>query len=446
MTNDFQTGPNLSRRSLLGLGLGALTAPALAACSGVSTSGTGGGAGSINFLSTQFTPVEERQRFEKILADKVSGTKVGYNPVDNSTFATTLRTQVEAGKVQVNLVGGLHGDLAPLADKLTDLDDIAGSLGDRGFATDLTDLAKLGGSTTKYIPWMQATYLLAVNKKALQWLPSGVDVQKLTYDQFLSWMTAARQGNGGKPVFGLGAGPKGLYHRFFQGFLLPSFTGGQITTFRSPEAVTAWEYMKQLWAQTAPASTNYDFVQEPLQRGEVLVGFDHVARLAAAPKDKPDDWVMVPAPRGPKGLGYMLVIAGLAIPKGAPDADKSKEVIKALTTAPVQLEVLRQNAFFPVVKADLPTDLPSAVGLEATGVKAQQSAEGTILSLPPVGLGAKDGEVAQVFKNTFKEICLDGKPVRQVLDAQAVKLNAILDEVKVACWRPDPVGSPCRVA
>src|SRR6266545_4950963 len=97
--------PRMNRRTLLGLGLGALAAPALAACSGVSTSGTGGGAGSVNFLSTQFTPVEERQRFEKILADKVTGTKVGYNPVDNSTFATTLKTQVEAGKVQVNLVG-----------------------------------------------------------------------------------------------------------------------------------------------------------------------------------------------------------------------------------------------------------------------------------------------------------------------------------------------------
>jgi len=438
MTNEARA----TRRALL---QAALAAPVLAACGGVSTSGTGG-AGSVNFLSTQFTPVEERQRFEKILSDKVTSSKVGYNPVDNSTFATTLRTQVEAGKVQVNLVGGLHGDLAPLGDKLMDLDDLAGSLTDRGFAADLTGLAKLGGSTAKYIPWMQATYLLAVNKKALQWLPSGVDVQKLTYDQFLSWMTAAKAGNGGKPVFGIGAGPKGLYHRFFQGFLLPSFTGGQITTFRSAEAATAWEYMKELWAQTAPASTNYDFVQEPLQRGEVLVGFDHVARLAAAPKDKPDDWLMVPAPSGPKGLGYMLVIAGLGIPKGAPDADKAKEVIRTLTTPPVQTEVLRQNAFFPVVKADLPSDLPPAIGLEAKGVADQQAASNAILSLPPVGLGAKDGEVAQVFKDTFKQICLDGKPVKATLDSQATKLNAILDELKVACWKPDPTGSPCRAA
>jgi multiple sugar transport system substrate-binding protein len=436
----------LSRRGLLGLGLGTAAAPLLSACGGVSTSGADGGKGTVNFLSTQFTPVEERQRFETILSNRVSAAKVAFNPVDAGVFASTVQSQVDAGKVQVSLVGGLHGDLAPHASRLVDLDDVIGSLADRGFASDLTALGKLGGSTTKYVPWMQASYVLAVNKKALQWLPSGVDVQKLTYNQFLDWMIAARRGNGGKPVFGLPAGAKGLYHRFFQGFLLPSFTGGQITTFRSADAVAAWQYMKQLWAQTAPASTNYDFMQEPLQRGEVLVAWDHVARLVGAPAAKPDDWVMVPTPRGPKGLGYLLVVAGLAIPRGAPEPDKAKAVIKALTTSDAQLDVLRRNAFFPVTNATLPTDLPGAVALEATAVQGQQKADGAILSLPPVGLGAKDGEVSQVFKNVFKEICLDNKPVPQVLGAQAQQLNAILSAAKVPCWRPDPTGTPCMVA
>jgi multiple sugar transport system substrate-binding protein len=60
-------------------------------------------------------------------------------------------------------------------------------------------------------------------------------------------------------------------------------------------------------------------------------------------------------------------------------------------------------------------------------------------------VGSKDGEVAQVYKNCFKEICLDGKPIQGVLDAQAARLNAILDEIKVACWKPDPAGTPCKV-
>ncbi|MFS8478373.1 MAG: ABC transporter substrate-binding protein [Micromonosporaceae bacterium] len=445
MTNSIPGGPRISRRALLGLGLGAVAAPALSACGGVSTTGADGGSGSVNFLSTQFTPVEERQRFEKILAERVSAAKVAYNPVEAGVFNSTITSQVDAGKVQISLVGGLHGDLAPHADRLMDLDDLAGTLTDRGFAADVVALGKLGGSTVKYVPWMQATYVMAVHKKALEWLPSGADPEKLTYDQLLEWATAGRAGNGGKPIFGFPAGPKGLYHRFFQGYLLPSFTGGQITTFRSPEAVQAWEYMKELWAVTAPASTNYDFMQEPLARGEVLVAWDHVARLVSAPKDNPDDWMMVPAPRGPKGLGYMLVVAGLAIPRGAPEADKAKETIKALTTDDTQIDVLRENAFFPVVDVTPPDSLPPAIRLEAAAVQAQQNADGAVLSLPPVGLGAKDGEVSQIFKNCFKEICIDGRPVQQVLDAQAQQLNTILDELKVDCWQPDPAGQTCRV-
>ncbi|MFI5937607.1 ABC transporter substrate-binding protein [Actinoplanes sp. NPDC051494] len=435
----------LSRRSLLALGAGVAAAPLLSACGGVSTSGADGGAGSVTLMSNQFSPVEEKQRFEKILQARVTGEKVAFNQVETGIFASTLQTQVDAGKVQVSAVGALHGDLAQHAERLIDLDDVLAGLADRGFAAELTELAKLGGTTTKYIPWMQASYVLAVHKKALEWLPSGADVQKLTYDQLLAWTTAGQQATG-KPILGIPAGPKGLYHRFFQGFLLPSFTGGQITTFRSPDAAAAWEYMKQLWAQTSRGSTNYDNLQEPLQRGEVLIGFDHVARLVGAPADKPDDWLMVPAPSGPKGLGYMLVLAGLGIPKGAPETDKAKDVLKALTTPEVQLDVLRQNAFFPVTNVAIPSDLPPAIALAAAAIRAQREAPNAILSLPPVGLGARDGEVGQIFKNCFKEICLDGKPVQQVLDAQAGELNKIMDELKIPCWKPDPVGENCRAA
>lgn len=439
-----QTG-SISRRTLLGAGVGAAAGPVLAACGGETTSGTGE-EGEVTFLSTQFEPVEERQRFEQVLADRGGEVAVAFNPVDAGVFATQVTSQVDADRVQVSLLGGLHGDLAPHADRLVDLDELAAGLADRGIPPDLTELGRLGGGTVKYIPWMQASYVFAVHRQALEWLPSGVDPEQLTYDGLLDWMIAARQGNDGTPVFGFPAGPEGLYHRFFQGYLLPSFTGGQITTFRSPEAVQAWEFMRELWANTADASTNYDFMQEPLQRGEVLVGFDHVARLVDAPAQDPDQWLMVPAPRGPQGLGYMLVVAGLAIPRGAPEPDGAEALIEALAVPETQVEVLRQNAFFPVVAADLPGDLPPAVALEAAAVRAQQEAPDALVSLPPVGLGEQDGEVSQIFKNCFIEICLDGNPIPQVLDDQGSQLDAIMAELDVPCWLPDPAADSCRVS
>jgi multiple sugar transport system substrate-binding protein len=436
----------VSRRTALKLGLGATALPFLAgglsSCSGASTAG----GGDFTFLSTQFTPVEEKQRYEKILASSVTDPKVSYTSLATGDFTNQVRTQVAAGKVSIGLAGGLHGDLAPLADELQDLDALKGQLGSVGISDELWELAKVGGTTTKYVPWMQATYVVAAHKSALEHLPSGADQNALTYDQYLQWAVNGKKATG-KAIFGFPAGSKGLYHRFFQGFLLPSFTGGQISTFTSPEAVEAWTYMQELWANMNPASTNYDNLQEPLARGEILVGWDHVARLVDAPKAKPEDWVMLPAPSGPKGLGYMLIVAGFAVPKGA-DLEQATKVITALTKPAAQGETLKQNAFFPVVSGDFTSGLPAPIALEAGAVTAQQGAGKALVALPPVGLGAKDGEVSQVFKDCFAQICKEGKSPAAVLGAQAKVLQGILDTAKVPCWAPDPVveGQPCTVA
>lgn len=446
MNDAFSSPARLpSRRSLLLAGLGtALSAPFLSACAGFDTSGAAAGQGTVGFLSTQFTPVEEKQRYEAVLK-KFVRVPTAYNPVDPGVFASTVKSQASAQNVRTSLLGGLHGELAPLSSSLEDTDGILQDLSGRGFTKEMLDLTKVGGSTAKYVPWMQATYVVAVNKKALEWLPSGVDVNDLTYEGFLEWAKAARQG-AGRPVFGMPAGPKGLHHRFYQGFLLPSFTGGQITTFRNADAVAAWTYMQELWANMAPASTNYDAMQEPLARGEVLVAWDHVARLVGAPGDKPGDWLMVPAPRGPKGRGYMLIIAGLALPKGGKDRDLAEQVIRGLSEPLTQVETLRRNAFFPVVQTELPTDLTGAIALEAQAVRRQQRSAEALLALPPVGLGPKEGEVSQIFKNCFQEICLNGSGIQPVLDRQASELNTILKDLNVPCWAPDPVSAKCEVA
>ncbi|MDR6557660.1 multiple sugar transport system substrate-binding protein [Arthrobacter pascens] len=445
MNDRFASTALPSRRSMLLAGLGtALSVPFLSACAGFDTSGAAAGQGTVGFLSTQFTPVEEKQRYEQVLK-KFVRVPVAYNSVDPGVFASTVKSQAAAGNIRTSLLGGLHGELAPLAGSLEAVDSILTDLSGRGFTKEMLELTKAGGSASKYVPWMQATYVVAVNKKALEWLPSGVDVNDLSYEDYLAWAKAAKQG-AGRPVFGMPAGPKGLHHRFYQGFLLPSFTGGQITTFRSPDAVAAWTYMQELWDNMAPASTNYDAMQEPLSRGEVLVAWDHVARLVNAPADNPDDWLMVPAPRGPKGRGYMLIIAGLALPTGGRDRDLAEQVIRGLSEPLTQVETLRQNAFFPVVQTELPTDLAGAVALEAAAVRRQQRSAGALLALPPVGLGTKEGEVSQVFKNCFQEICLNSEGIQPVLDRQATELNTILKTLNVPCWAPDPVSAKCEVA
>jgi multiple sugar transport system substrate-binding protein len=437
-----------SRRDLLRLGgtLG-VAVPALAACGGVSTSGGGGGEGKLTFASTQFKPIEEADRFRAILKAAYQGA-VNYVPSESAQLTAQLKAQVPAKKVKIHLVGGLHGDLATFGpDLLEDLSSLSAEISKTaGWEDSFTQLSQLGTGKAYYIPWMQATYVVAVHKDALNWLPSGFDVNDLSYDQFLDWAIAARKANRGKPAFGLPAGPEGLLHRFTQGHLYPSYTGGMVSTFTSAEAVTAWEYFRELWANCVPSSTRYDFMQEPLASGEVKVGWDHVARLLEAPKENPGDWQMVPSPRGPKGRGYLSIVAGLAIPKGAPDQNRTKDLIKALCKPDTQLRVLAENGFFPVVDADFSGELPPAVKLEAEAVTRTQDSDGAILALPPIGLGEKDGQMGKVYKDAFTAIVLKKEDIKKTLDAQAKVMQGLIDETQAACWAPDPPSTgPCKV-
>ena len=73
-----------------------------------------------------------------------------------------------------------------------------------------------------------------------------------------------------------------------------------VTEFRSAEAETMWNDYKALWATVNPNSTSYDFMQEPLMAGEVMVAWDHIARVKDALQAAPNDfvaWRRPPAPR-----------------------------------------------------------------------------------------------------------------------------------------------------
>src|SRR5262249_62300521 len=100
-------------------------------------------------------------------------------------------------------------------------------------------LGKFGGAHQLYIPWMQASYIMVANKEALSYLPAGANIDALSYEQLANWASAVQEKTG-KRVLGFPAGPQGLMHRFFEGFLYPSYTGGVVVPFRSEAAEAMW--------------------------------------------------------------------------------------------------------------------------------------------------------------------------------------------------------------
>ena len=281
---------------------------------------------------------------------------------------------------------------------------------------------------------------MVANKEALAYLPDGADINALSYDKLALWAGTIRQKTG-KPRLGFPAGPLGLMHRFFEGFLYPSYTGGVVVPFRSEAAEAMWTQLASLWNSVNPNSTWYDFMQQPLLSGEVWIGWDHIARVRDALRQKPGEFVAFPAPAGPKGRGYMPVLAGLAVLKGAPDMNGAMGLIDYLTSPETQIETARSVGFLPVVKAELAPDTEPGLKLAAAAVEKLQSAKDALPALLPFGLGERAGEFDMVFLDTFKLIVLRGENPSAVLDREREALNRLMTETGAPCWAPDPPSS-----
>jgi multiple sugar transport system substrate-binding protein len=398
------------------------------------------------FLSTQLRPIEEAEAMRQEILKGFPG-EVDFIPEMEGPFTSRIIAEAEAGEGSVGLIGGQHGDMSPLLQEgaLDPVADVMKAIEGRNFVERFVELGKLGQGEQYYVPWMQATYIMAANKQALEHLPDGADVNSLTYEQLIQWSANVEEATG-RRLLGFPAGPQGLMHRFFQGYLYPSYTGGVVRTYKSDAAVQMWEDFKELWAHVNPRSTGFAFMQEPLLAEEVWIAWDHTARLLEALRQRPDDFVAFPAPAGPSGRGYMPVVAGLAIPKTSPDRAAAVELIEYLTEPSVQVTTLQQVGFYPVVETELPQDLDEGIRIAGAAIQAQTEAPDAVPSLLPVGLGDAARELNKVFLDSFQRIVIRGQDVADALDTEAGNLARIVEEAGAACWLPDaPSDGPCPV-
>ncbi|MCQ3814203.1 MAG: extracellular solute-binding protein [Acidimicrobiia bacterium] len=393
-----------------------------------------------NFVSTQFVPVEEAAKLRSILAP-------GNLNFDGVEEGPTI-AQILAGAGAIDVVGALHGTFPPLANNnaLTNMIDVYDDLSaDRSFAQSFVNAGLLGTDDfLAYVPWAQATYIMAAHTEALQYLPAGSDIDNLTWAEFADWCQAILDGEG-RALCGLPHA--GLFHRFLEGYMWPSFTGGMVSEFRSTAAHEMMEWARDsLWPTINPESINYSFMQEPLLAGDVWVGFDHVARLIDAFSEQPDSFVAFPTPSGPEGRGFMPVIVGLGIPADAPNPEEAAAVIEYLTRPDIQAQVLAELAFFPVVEGVDTSSLPAGVALEAEAVEKLANASDALPALLPIGLGERGGEINQIFRNAFDRIVLEGGDIATVLNEEGDALQTLMTEASAPCWAPDPASDgPCVV-
>jgi multiple sugar transport system substrate-binding protein len=400
--------------------------------------------GEVVMLSTQLAPEAEAQKMRDQILAGYAGSVSFLTADPGAILIDTVRADAQAGSGEVSVLGALHGELATLGAEglLMDLSDLAAEL---DVNPGLLELGKLGTDQQLYIPWMQATYVMAARVDALEQLPEGADINALTWDQLAQW-GANLQAATGERLLGFPAGADGLIHRFFQGYLYPAFTGGVNTHFADQAGIDMWTWLVDTWQYVNPQSTTYGFMQEPLLSGEVAVAWDHTARLIEALRSDPDTFVAFPVPAGPAGRAYMPVVAGLAIPNTAPDPEGAKAVIRHLLDPATQGITLQQVSFFPVLAGEVTAEVDPGTQAELDAVAAQTGAADALPALLPIGLGDQGGAYSDVFKSALAQIIVEGGDPATVLAGLAPTLQGIFDATGAPCWAPDPPSEgPCQV-
>ncbi|CAN5572950.1 ABC transporter substrate-binding protein [soil metagenome] len=391
---------------------------------------------SVVMLSTQLAPEAEAQKMRDVILAGFDGSVEFVSADPGAILIDTIRSEAAAGSGDVGVAGALHGELASLAadDLLMDLSDLAAEL---DISPTFLELGRLGTDQQLYIPWMQATYIMAARTDALEHLPDGADLNALTWDQVRDWGAALQEATGER-LLGFPAGTDGLRHRLLQGYLYPSFTGGVNTTFATAEGIAMWEWLRDTWQYVNSQSTSYGFMQEPLQSGEVAVAWDHTARLIEALRSDPEGFVAFPSPAGPAGRAFMPVIAGLAIPKTAPDPEGAMNLIRHLVQPETQALTLQQVSFFPVLSGEISAEVDAGVQAQLDAIAGQSNASDALPALLPVGLGDQGGAYSDVFTNALTQIIVDGGDPATVLAGLAPQLQEVLDTAGAPCWLPDP--------
>jgi len=381
------------------------------------------GSSEIIWLSTQFNPIEEAEWVRGVLLPPFTsetGIDVTFIGSEYGEFVDRLTAEYQAGKGTIDVVCALHGDFVSIVDTIADASAaLAGVEGT--IAPSAIELGQMGGIQA-YVPMMQATYITVVNKKALAYLPAGVDIWALTYDELLAWSKAIYDATGEKKL-GIPAGPSSLLHRFIHGYLYPSFTGYQVLKYDSPDAVTMWEYMQELWNYVNPAAPTWDSMETPLLSEEVLIAWDHTARVKQAIAERPDDFIAIPSPTGPAGLGFISVLVGLGIPGTSPDAAAAASLIKYLTSPDAQVKILQGVGFFPVVQEASGVVPSGALQILAAGVSAQASSPNAIPALIPGGIS---DEYKKIYRDTFVQIVIQGEEdIASLLLTQGQAMRAL---------------------
>ncbi len=196
------------------------------------------------FLSTQLNPIEEATMMQDIILKNYKY-PVNFQPYEDREIFDYLVKFNKNVEQQPDIIGGVYGDYINLHNKnlIGNINEYVKNLNESGINTTYIEMSKLDGKNYYFLPWMQATFIMVANKKALKFLPEKADINSISYTDLIEWgkniYKATKKNKIGFPV-----GRSGLMHRFLEGYIYPSYTKTMIINFNSPDAKVMWQDLK----------------------------------------------------------------------------------------------------------------------------------------------------------------------------------------------------------
>lgn len=297
-----------------------------------------------------------------------------------------------------------------------DLTGVAASWNDRTFSKGFDELSVINGRRY-FLPIGADVYLTCANNEALAYLPSGADVQDLTWEELVNWANAIAEGEGEGKFGWTGVPQKMLVYQF--GSMVLAYGGG-FPDIGSPEAMEAWDQFVKMNGTFAPAVKTYDNVTAPMKRGEVWLTVTHNGRVGAIYESNPTQFTVAAAPKGPAGIGSIAGTSGLGMMEGTVKEELATAFLEYMTRPEVMLDTMKgTGGFIPPIDECLDL-LGDGVKDEIIAKSIGVLQDGVVYFVPAADY-TDWGAVKLVFDNAFYNLVLDKGEIDKAYIAGAAR-------------------------
>lgn len=367
------------------------------------------------FSSRLFSPPREQEYFiNEVIKpfEEEHGVTVNFQIIDDQTLLDRAEVQQTTDHVTTDIVVA-HNSRMPEwieAGWVEDLTDTVASWDDRTFSAAFeADTNKDGHQY--FLPVGADVYLLLANNKALPYLPDGVDLDSITWDQYADWAVAIAEGEGEGKVCITGIPAKSWIYMF--GGTGLSYGAG-FPDVNSEGAMEAWKVWEKIGKANGfvPTVMNIDSCVDPMMREESWLTVFHNARAGQVYASNETQYTLAPAPTGPVGTGSIAGVSGYAIMKGSANYDLALNFLEYLTRPDIQVKIAKgTGGFIPPVQEAI--DFLGDEAIDEVINKAVLVLENGVVSGVPAGNYQDWGAVKMCYDDVFEDTILTGGDITQ---------------------------------